>query len=111
MLVARLLLLLSVLLAVSQAQSQAGECGKFRQESCQAKGSQVLAVVRGIQSALECQVGCITALQGPLAPPDLLSFSPPDCVFLQGGVPDVLSVPRALPVCPTETVWPEVILH
>ena len=55
-LVARLLLLLSVLLAVCQAQSQAGECGKFRQESCQARGSQVLAVVSGVQSALECQV-------------------------------------------------------
>ena len=56
-LVARLLLLLSVLLAVSQAQSQAGgECGRFRQESCQARGSQVLAVVSGVQSALECQV-------------------------------------------------------
>ena len=67
MLVARLLVLLSVLLAVSQAQSQAGECGKFRQESCQARGSQVLEVVGGIQSALECQVGCISALQGPLA--------------------------------------------
>ena len=55
-LVARLVLLLSVLLPVTQSQSQAGECGKFRQESCQARGSQVLGVVRGVQSALECQV-------------------------------------------------------
>ena len=55
-LVARLVLLLSVLLTVSLAQSQAGECERFRQESCQARGSQVLAVVRGVQSALECQV-------------------------------------------------------
>ena len=58
--VARLVLLLSVLLSVllpvAQPQSQAGECGKFRQESCQARGSQVLGVVRGVQSALECQV-------------------------------------------------------
>ena len=56
-LVARLVILLSVPLSCqSQSQSQGGECGKFRQESCQARGSQVLGVVRGVQSALECQV-------------------------------------------------------